>query len=217
MIEVVERPSIRKADKPDVIMSRMDYVIICQVIERLNEIDMRDDELSFLLGKPNNYVFSFIIKPSDKNRFNEDQLDLLPFLLQCPFSKIIVNGTKAGNVQLYHTKAINEDDYKGFSHIIYSEKGAGTRIIWKKKNAPKGSTRKTNKPLLELLKVWIEQGYFDRQVSALEIFNNLKAESSIKFRVSDIEKCMKILCGSRQALLQKDSTAGVLRYWKEEL
>lgn len=178
---------------------------------------MRDDELSFLLGKPNNYVFSFIIKPSDKNRFNEDQLDLLPFLLQCPFSKIIVNGTKAGNVQLYHTKAINEDDYKGFSHIIYSEKGEGTRIIWKKKNAPKGSTRKTNKPLLELLKVWIEQGYFDRQVSALEIFNNLKAESSIKFRVSDIEKCMKILCGSRQALLQKDSTAGVLRYWKEEL
>lgn len=198
-------------------MSRMDYVIICQVIERLNEIDMRDDELSFLLGKPNNYVFSFIIKPSDKNRFNEDQLDLLPFLLQCPFSKIIVNGTKAGNVQLYHTKAIDEDDYKGFSHIIYSEKGEGTRIIWKKKNAPKGSTRKTNKPLLELLKVWIEQGYFDRQVSALEIFNNLKAESSIKFRVSDIEKCMKILCGSRQALLQKDSTAGVLRYWKEEL
>ncbi|NPE48516.1 hypothetical protein [Sphingobacterium prati] len=217
MIEVVERPSIRKADKPDVIMSRMDYVIICQVIERLNEIDMRDDELSFLLGKPNNYVFSFIIKPSDKNRFNEDQLDLLPFLLRCPFSKILVNGTKAGNVQLYHTKAIDEDGYKGFSHIIYPEKGEGTRIIWKKNNAPKGSTRKTNKPLLELLKTWIEQSYFDRQVNALEIFKRLKAESSIKFRVSDIEKCMKILCGSRQALLQKDSIDGVLRYWKEEL
>lgn len=198
------------------IMSRMDYVVICQVIERLNEIDMGDDELSFLLGKPNNYVFSFIIKPSDKNRFNEDQIDLLPFLLDCPFSKIIVNGTKAGNIQLFHTKAIDEDGYKGFSHITYSEKGEGTRIIWKKKNAPKGSTRKTNKPLLELLKFWIEQGYFDKKVSGLEIFKRLKSESAIGFRVSDIEKCMKILCGSRQALLQKDSIDGVLRYWRKQ-
>lgn len=177
---------------------------------------MGDDELSFLLGKPNNYVFNFIIKPSDKNRFNEDQLDLLPFLLQCPFSKIILNGTKAGNVHLYHTKAIDEDGYKGFSHIKYSKKGEGTRIIWKKKNAVKGSTRKTNKPLLELLKFWIEKGYFDQQVSALEIFKRLKVESTITFRVSDIEKCIKILCGSRQALLHKDSIDGVLRYWKSE-
>lgn len=107
-------------------------------------------------------------------------------------------------------------DFK-FSHIIYSEKGEGTRTIWKRKNARKGSTRKTDRPLLELLKTWIEQSYFDRQVNALEIFKRLKAESSIKFRVSDIEKCMKILCGSRQALLQKDSIDGVLRYWKEEL
>jgi len=62
LIEIIERPFIHKSEKPDVIMSRMDYVIICQVIERLNEIGMGDDELSFLLGKPNNYVFSFIIK-----------------------------------------------------------------------------------------------------------------------------------------------------------
>jgi hypothetical protein len=193
----------------------MDYVIICQVIKRLNQINMSDDELSFLLGKPNNYVFSFIIKPSDKNRFNEDQIDLLPFLLECPFSKILVNGTIAGDIQLYHTTAINENGYKGFSHIIYSEKGEGTRIIWKKKNAPKGSTRKTHKPLLELLKTWIEQGYFDQKISSIEIFTKVKAESSIKIRVSDIEKCIKILCGSRETLLQKDSIDGVLRYWRK--
>ncbi|WP_293953622.1 MULTISPECIES: hypothetical protein [unclassified Sphingobacterium] len=59
---------------------------------------------------------------------------------KCPFSKIIVNGTKDANIQLHHTKAIDEDGYKGFSHIIYSEKGEDTRIIWKKKNAPKRST-----------------------------------------------------------------------------
>ncbi|WP_146191109.1 DUF2797 domain-containing protein [Sphingobacterium athyrii] len=217
LIEIIKRPSIRKAEKPDVIMSCMDYVIICQVIKRLNEIDMRDDELSFLLGKPNNYVFSFIIKPSDKNRFHEDQLDLLPFILECPFSKIFVNDTQSGNIQLYHTKNIDEDGYKGFSHIVYSPNGDGTRIIWKKKNAPKGSTRKTNKAILALLKNWIDQGYFEQKRDALEIFKKIKAQGMFKFRISDIEKCMKILCGSRQALLQKDSVDGVLRYWRNEI
>jgi len=59
LIEVILKPSIRKANKPDVIMARMDYVIICRVIEQLNKMGMTDDELSFLLGKPNNYVFGF--------------------------------------------------------------------------------------------------------------------------------------------------------------
>ncbi len=59
---------------------------------------------------------------------------------KCPFSKIIVNGTKDANIQSHRTKAIDEDGHKGFSHIIYSEKGEDTRIIWKKKNAPKRST-----------------------------------------------------------------------------
>jgi len=91
LIEVIQKPSIRKADKPDVIMARMDYVIICRVIEQLNKMGMTDDELSFLLGKPNNYVFGFIFKPSDKNRFNEDQIDLLPYILNCNFTEIIPN------------------------------------------------------------------------------------------------------------------------------
>lgn len=113
-------------------MARMDYVIICRVIKQLNKIDMTDDELSFLLGKPNNYVFGFIVKPNDKNRFNEDQIDLLPYILNCTFSKIIPNGTELGNIQLYHTKAVNDAGYKGFSHIIYADQGEGTCIIWKK-------------------------------------------------------------------------------------
>ncbi len=40
-------------------MARMDYVIICRVIEQLNKMGMTDDELSFLLGKTNNYIFGF--------------------------------------------------------------------------------------------------------------------------------------------------------------
>ena len=213
MVEVEHIVSVRKPEKPDVVMSRMDYVIICQVIERLNEIGMSDDELSFLLGKPNNYVFSFIVKPSDKNRFHEDQIDLLPYLLDCPFSRIIINGTPSGNIHLHHTKKINEDGYKGFSHIIYSEDGDGTRVIWKKKQAPKGTTRKTNESLLAMLKQWVADGYFDQNQNALEIYKKLNAEN-VEFRISELEKCLKILCGTGQQLLQKESIDGLLMYSK---
>lgn len=196
-------------------MARMDYVIICRVIEQLNRIGMSDDELSFLLGKPNNYVFGFIVKPSDKNRFNEDQIDLLPYILNCTFSTVIPNGTEPGNIQLYHTKAIDDASYKGFSHIIYSDQGEGTRIIWRKKKAAKGSTRKTNQELLVLLKRWIDEGYFEQKRTALEIYKRLNTEFTIVFQVGELEKCLKILCGTRHALLQKKSFDGMLRYWKE--
>lgn len=213
MIEVIQKPSTRKADKPDVIMARMDYVIICRVIEQLNKIGMTDDELSFLLGKPNNYVFGFIVKPSDKNRFNEDQIDLLPYILNCTFSKIIPNGTEPGNIQLYHTKAIDDTTHKGFSHIIYSDQGEGTRIIWKKLKAPKGSTRKTKQELLAYLQTWINNGYFDQKQDALEIYKRLHTEFALIFKISELEKCIKTLCSTRHALLQKKSIDGILRYW----
>lgn len=212
MIEVEHIVSVRQPEKPDVIMSRMDYVIICRVIERLNEIGMRDDELSFLLGKANNYIFGFIIKPSNKNRFHEDQLDLLPYLLDCPFSRILINDTPPGNIHLHHCKKIDKDDYKGFSHIIYNEDGEGTRIIWKKKQAPKGSTRKTNQALLTVLKQWVSEGYFDQNQDALEIYKKLSTESAIEYSISELEKCLKTLCSTRHQILRKESIDGVLMY-----
>lgn len=112
MIEAEHMVSVCKPEKPDVFISRMDYVIICQVIERLNEIGMEDDELSLLLGKPNNYVFGFIVKPSDKNRFHEDQIHLLPYLLDCPFSRIMVSSTPPGNIHLHHTKKLTKKGTK---------------------------------------------------------------------------------------------------------
>jgi len=205
---------VRKADKPDVVMAWMDYVIICRVIALLNERGMTDDELSFLLGKANNYVFGFIVKPSDKNRFTEDQLDLLPFILRCTFREIIPNGTPKGNIQLYHTKLI-DDEYKGFSHITYAAAtDEGTRIIWKKKKAPKGSFRKTNEELLGLLTQWTRSGYFDEKRTSLEIYKKIITDGEITFRISELEKCLKILCSNRTSLLQKKSIDGILMYWK---
>lgn len=194
-------------------MAMMDYVIICRVIALLDERGMTDDELSFLLGKPNNYVFGFIVKPGDKNRFTEDQLDLLPFILKCTHRDLIPNGTSPGNIQLHHTKRI-DDDYKGFSHITYAPTGEGTCIIWKKKKAPKGSTRKTNETLFGLLTSWIADGYFDLQRDGLEIYDGINTDTGITFRISELEKCLKVLCGSEVMLLKKEPVDGILKYWR---
>src|SRR5690606_41288543 len=102
----------------------------------------------------------------------EDQIDLLPFILKGTFADIIPNGTEKGSIQLYHTKRF-DDEYKGFSHIIYDARGKGTRIIWRKKKAPKGSTRKTNEKLLDLLKRWTSDGYFDKKRTGLDIYKAL--------------------------------------------
>jgi len=194
-------------------MARMDYVIICRVIALLGECGITDDELSFLLGKANNYVFSFIVKPSDKNRFTEDQLDLLPYILNCSFADIIPNGTEKGNIQLYHTKRI-DDEYKGFSHIIYDATGEGTRVIWRKKKAPKGSTRKTNEKLLDLLKRWTSDGYFDKKRTGLDIYKALISTKETNFRINELEKCLKVLAGTQHAIICKKPLRGVLMYWK---
>ena len=36
------------------------------------------------------------------------------------------------------------------------------------------------------------------------------------FRIDELEKCLKVLCGSRLQALEKESIDGLLRYWKRK-
>ncbi len=212
MIEIVKRESVRKKDGPIVTISHMDYHIICQVIDLMTGIGMDDEELSFLLGKPNNYVFSFIANPNDKNKFKSDQVDLLPYLLNCYFSDLFSNNCPKGNIQLFHSQKINTDEEKGFSHITYDNNGKGTRIIWTKKKNEKGAFRKTNKNLIDLLIKWINEGILDLPTSSIDIWKKLKSEAQFTFVISDLEKCIKIL--STKSILTKQTIDGIIYYWK---
>lgn len=211
MIEVAKRESVRKKDGPVVTMSHMDYHIICRVIDLMAHTGMEDEELSFLLGKPNNYIFSFIANPNDKNKFKSDQVDLLPYLLNCSFSDLFSNNCK-GNIQLFHSQKIDTDEEIGFSHIIYDSNVKGTRIIWTKKKNEKGAFRKTNKELLDLLIKWIDDGILDLPTPSINICKKLKSEAQFTFSISDLEKCIKIL--STKSILTKQTIDGIIYYWK---
>ncbi|TCR13953.1 hypothetical protein EDF67_10156 [Sphingobacterium sp. JUb78] len=173
---------------------------------------MDDEELSFLLGKPNNYVFSYIANPNDKNKFKSDQVDLLPYLLNCYCTDVYANDCPKGNIQLFHSQKIENDEEKGFSHIIYDNNGKGTRIIWTKKINQKGSFRKTNKNLLDLLIKWIDEGVLDLPTPSIDIWKKLISESQFEFSISDLEKCLKIL--STKSILTKKTIDGIIYYWK---
>lgn len=212
MIEILKRESVRKKDGPVVTMSHMDYHIICKVIDLIGQIGMDDEELSFLLGKANNYVFSYIANPNDKNKFKSDQVDLLPYLLNCYFSDLFSNNCPKGNIQLFHSQKINTGEEKGFSHITYDNNGKGTRIIWTKKINQKGSFRKTNKDLLDLLIKWIDESILDLPTPSIDIWKKLISESQFEFSISDLEKCIKILC--TKSILTKQTIDGIIYYWK---
>jgi len=68
---------------------------------------------------------------------------------------------------------------------------------------------------LELLRGWVANGYFDKKRTALEICKKLSIDSEVDFRISELEKCLKKLCGSKLDILQKKSSDGFLRYWKK--
>lgn len=212
MIEVAKRESVRKKDGSIVTISHMDYHIICRVIDLMEDIGMDDEELSFLLEKPNNYVFSFIANPTDKNKFKSDQINLLPYLLNCYCTDLYYNDCSKGNIQLFHSQEINTDEEKGFSHITYDNNGKGTRIIWTKKINEKGAFRKTNKDLLDLLIKWIDEGILDLPTPSIDIWKKLKSEAQFTFFISDLEKCIKIL--STKSILTKKTIDGIIYYWK---
>src|SRR5690606_42064735 len=113
------------------------------------------------------------------------------------------------------TSALLAHEDTGLSNITSSAaRDQGTRIIWKKKNAPKCSFRKTNEELLGLLTQWTRSGYFDEKRTSLEIYKKIITDGEITFRISELEKCLKILCSNRTSLLQKKSIDGILMYWK---
>lgn len=189
----------------------MDYVIIVQVMKLLESASLTVEELSFLLGKPNNYVFSFIMDPNDKRRFTEAQLDVLPFLLNCSYTDLIPNDTNAGEIQLFDSIRIESETETTFIHSI--DDGTNRiRFTWKKEKSKFGTFRRNNVALINEIKNQIGNGYFNKGRDGLEIYIKLKDSCTFTFTVSDLEKSLKVLSAKRQQILSKKTVDGLIKY-----
>lgn len=192
-------------------MSRMDYVIISRVLKLLESARLTDEELSFLLGKPNNYVFSFIMDPSDKRRFTEAQLDILPFLLNCSYTDLIPNNTSPGEIQLFDAIRIEREMETTFAHSI-DDAAIRIRLTWTKEKPKFGFFRPNNEILITELRNRIANGYFNNGRNGLEIYIALNDSCNFTFTVSDLEKSLKVLSGKRQQLISRKIKNGLIEY-----
>lgn len=71
-----------------VVMSRIDFEIAKRVYERILDLGMDDEEVSFLMGKRNKYVFD-ILDPTEKDKFKTEQLDYLPTILKTSIQSLV--------------------------------------------------------------------------------------------------------------------------------
>lgn len=116
-------------------MSKIDFEIAWSVYNHFNVIAFADEEVSFLLGKRNSYVFD-LLDPTEKDKFKTEQLDILPTILGVSIREIISNDINPDeNINIKELKKvlpkkivyeyiINDDPEKGIfiKRIISGER-----------------------------------------------------------------------------------------------
>lgn len=185
-------------DNQLVVMSRIDFEIAKRVYERALTLGMDDEEVSFLLGKRNKYVFD-ILDPTEKNKFKTEQLDYLPTILRTSIRELIP--TDRGlheEIKIMASKAVYEHK------IVYqfTELDVETLqpVVWTKK-LKIGSIRKVHEALHERIMEYYENGGFKLPISSLKLFLDLhKSHDQSSFTPSDLQKSLSTLMTAKGRL-----------------
>ena len=206
MITISTKKSVRKPADSFVNLSRMDYELVCRVLQLLDETGLDDEEFSFLIGKRNQYFFD-IIDPRKKQKLKTDQVDPLAAIFGKPHRKIIPLFIKPGEmIHIHHaTRKVEEDEETKtitYSHIIYPRgSNEGIKIVWEKKFA-KGVRHKLNNTVLQFLEQKIEAGYFQKPRLTLPLYLEMKKKLGAEtFTAMDLERALAKLMRSQGPLM----------------
>lgn len=206
MIITSIKNSERKPASSYVNISRMDYEQISKVLLLLEETAMDDEELSFLLGKRNQYFFE-LIDPRKKQKLKTDQVNLLAPIFGKPHHQLIPLDVAPGEmIQLHHaTRTVDEDEKSKtvtYSHIIYPpEGGEGKKISWQKTSV-KGTRYNIKSDVLSFLKAKVSTGYFSKPRLALPLYLEMKQTLAPgSFSAMDVERALAKLMRGRGELM----------------
>jgi|GEM_PF-458374 len=206
MIVTIVKKTERKPASSFVNVSRMDYELVCNVLQLLLETGMDDEEFSFLLGKRNQYLFD-VIDPRKKQKLKTDQADPLAAIFSKLHREIIPLDVGPGEmIQLHHATRNVEDNDKSktvtYSHMIYPPEGdKGKKIIWKK-TFVKGGRHKINTAVLAFLEKKVASGYFRKPRLALPLYIELKEVLAAgSFTAMDLERAIAKLLRNNGTLM----------------
>ncbi|GGH20277.1 hypothetical protein FAZ19_10005 [Sphingobacterium alkalisoli] len=189
-------------------MLRTDFEVIRNVYDLLGASALSDEDVSFLLGKPNGYFFE-VLNPTDKSKFKQDLWTLFVPIFQTPFVNVLppTNVGSAEEVKL--TSAANYNNKSTiYRFTVTYEDGTATESFEWRKSIVTGERKKENKELTGYLKFLISEAYFLKPKNALFILIHLRKFFDKPFTVEDIAVSIKKLC-RRQAgittLLQRNT------------
>lgn len=169
----------------------MDFRIAELVYQRFNAIGLTDEEVSFLLGKRNKYVFD-LLDPTEKDKFKTEQLDILPTILNTTIRALVPNDIKPnetirvkGEKKLSATKIVYE------YVIVYVDNTESEPVTIVKKMI-KGGRKKIHPEVHRLTLELIDADHFATAKNALELFLFYKEKLTIAFTPADLQKSLSL-------------------------
>lgn len=189
-----------------VVMSKMDFEIATLVYQRFTAIGITDEEVAFLLGKRNKYVFD-LLDPTQKDKFKTEQLDILPTILECKIRHIIPNDIRSGEtVKIRATKKVYLHKIV-YQYTILHQDDAQSKPVIIIKNITKGLRKKLHPQVHELTSTLLQEGQFDTPQNALSLYLIYRKRiTTVPFSPSDLQKSLAACLRSDQetALLSKE-------------
>jgi hypothetical protein len=168
---------------------RIDFEILVRFYEICKKKKISEREVSFLMGKVNKY-FSEILNPFFKEHIKTEYLDILPAIASTGIRKIIPNDLAPketidihGIHEQYKDKFLELDYYK-FT-VTYKD-GTIRNYRWKIE-VKKGGRSKVNHELLEILKILVSRGYFNKPKFALTIYLLIKKNYKCAFTPLELQ------------------------------
>lgn len=200
------KKQITKKESPLVLILRTDYEVLVNTYELLKNSELDEEDVSFLLGKPNNYYFD-LLDPTDKKRIKQEYLTLFPAIFNVPLDHVLSSCTNANEeVKLSASSKFNKKSTI-FKHTVTYEDGTiSPEIEWRRK-VLKGVRKMENKALTDYLRFLEEEGYFLKPQSALGLFIHLRNYYNQTFTAKDLSVSLNKLCrkdSKNKPLLQRN-------------
>ncbi|WP_153846082.1 GNAT family N-acetyltransferase [Sphingobacterium paramultivorum] len=200
------KKQITKKESPLVLILRTDYEILVNTYELLKNSELDEEDVSFLLGKPNNYYFD-LLDPTDKKRIKQEYLTLFPAIFNVPLDDVLSACINAyEEVKLSASSKFNKKSTI-FKHTVTFEDGTiSPEIEWRRK-VVKGIRKVENKMLTDYLRFLVEEGYFLKPQSALGLFVHLRTYFNHPFTAKDLSVSLNKLSrkdSKNKPLLQRN-------------
>lgn len=177
-------------------MLKSDYDILVNVYHLLLNSEPSDDEVSFLLGKPDVYFFD-ILNPSEKTKLKSDLLPLFVPIFQKGIASILPDKFYPDEeVRIFATSKFNKKSTVYKHTVAYKDGSVSDEIVWSKK-VVRGIRNKENAALTIYLEELIAAKYFVKPRTALHLLIHLRKNFTGDFTATDIKVSLAKLCRSQ--------------------